>query len=218
MTSAAASSLPPFVEDAGAAEARRRRNIERWKARSRQIHFFRRALPAAIAVILVSLAGWVLVRSILTSMGDLKNATSTIHMTNAHFYGRDENGHPYVMSAAEATRSDRDMQRIALNKVQLNFDAGGANKNSHISADHGVYREDDRILRLRGNVIMKDQSGNTFVTDQAVVNTVNNSIQGQDHVQGAGPMGAVASDSYAVYDKGATVVFQGHVHSQIKHR
>lgn len=217
MTSAAAPSLPPFAEDAGA-EARRRRNIERWKARSRQIRFFRKALPAAIAVILVGLGGWVLVRSILTQMGDIKSATSTIHMTNARFYGRDENGRPYVLSAAEATRSDRDMQRITLSKVRLNFDAGGANKDSHISADHGVYREDDRILRLRGNVIMKDQSGNTFVTDKAVVNTVNNSVVGQEHVQGAGPMGAVASDSYAVYDKGATVVFQGHVHSQIKHR
>ena len=103
-------------------------------------------------------------------------------------------------------------------KPQLNFDSGGANQNSHISADHGVYREDDRILRLRDNVVMHDQTGNTFLTDQAVVNTVNNSVEGRDHVQGSGPMGAVTADSYAVYDKGATIVFRGDVHSQIKHR
>lgn len=218
MTSAAAPSLPPFTEDAGAAEARRKRNIERWKARSRQIKFFRKALPAAIAVILVGLASWVLLRSILTSMGDLKSATSTIHMTNARFYGRDENGRPYELSAEEATRSDKDFQRIALSRLQLTFDAGGQNQNSHISADHGVYREDDRILRLRDHVFMKDQTGNTFLTDQATVNTVNNSAEGRDHVQGDGPMGSVTADSYAVYDKGATVVFHGHVHSLIKHR
>ena len=47
---------------------------------------------------------------------------------------------------------------------------------------------------------------------------VNNSVEGRDHVQGSGPMGAVTADSYAVYDKGATVVFRGHVHSTIKHR
>ena len=192
--------------------------MQRWRRRSRQIHFFRRALPTAIAVILVSLAGWVLLRGFLTRMGDLKSAISTIHMTNARFYGRDENGRPYVMGAAEATRSDKDFQRIALYKLYLTFDSGGANQNSHISADHGVYREDDRILRMRDHVVMRDQTGNTFLTDQAVVNTVNNSVIGRDHVQGFGPMGAVTADSYAVYDKGATVVFQGHVHSTIKHR
>jgi lipopolysaccharide export system protein LptC len=217
VTSAATTSLNPVTDDSGA-EARRRRNMGRWRRRSRQIHFFRRALPAAIAVILVGLLGWVLLRGFLTRMGDLKSATSTIHMTNAHFFGRDENGRPYVLSATEATRSDRDMQRIALSKLQMNFDSGSANQNSHISADHGVYREDDRILRLRDHVVMRDQTGNTFVTDQAVVNTVNNSVQGRDNVNGWGPLGSVTADSYAVYDKGATVVFQGHVHSTIKHR
>ena len=217
MTSAASPPFSHFADDA-TSQARRQRNMERWKRRSRQIHFFRRALPIAIAVILVTLTGWVLLRGFLNQIGDLRSATSTIHMTNARFFGRDESGRPYVMSANEATRSDNDFQRITLYKLQLTFDSGGANQNSHVSADHGVYREDDRILRLRDHVVMKDQTGNTFVTDQAVVNTTNNSVVGNDHVQGVGPMGAVTADSYAVYDKGATVVFRGHVHSQIKHR
>jgi lipopolysaccharide export system protein LptC len=192
--------------------------MERWRKRSRQIHFFRRALPVSIAIILVVLAGWVLLRGFLTRLGDLQSATNTIHMTNARFYGRDENGRPYELAAVEATRSDKDFQRISLSRLQLTFDSGGANENSHISADHGVYREDDRILRLRDHVFMKDQTGNTFLTDQATVNTVNNSATGRDHVHGYGPLGAVTADSFAVYDKGAIVVFQGHVHSQIKHR
>jgi len=217
VTSAAAPPFTHFADDA-TSQARRQRNMERWKRRSRQIHFFRRALPTAIAVILVTLSGWVLLRGFLTRISDLRSATSTIHMTNARFFGRDENGRPYVMGANEATRSDKDFQRITLYKLQLTFDSGGANQNSHVSADHGVYREDDRILRLRNHVVMQDQTGNTFVTDQAVVNTINNSVVGSDHVEGVGPMGAVTADSYAVYDKGATVVFRGHVHSQIKHR
>jgi lipopolysaccharide export system protein LptC len=217
VTGAAPPLLPSFTEDAGA-EARRRRNMERWRRRSKQIHFFRRALPTAIAMILIVLAGWVLLRGFLTRLGDLSRATSTIHMTNAHFYGRDGNGRPYVLGALEATRSDKDFQRIALQKLQLTFDSGGTGQGSHISADHGVYREDDRILRLRDHVVMRDQAGNTFLTDQATVNTVTNSVEGRDHVEGAGPMGSVQSDSYAVYDKGATVVFRGHVHSRIKHR
>lgn len=217
MTGAASPLSPVFAEDPSA-EARRRRNIERWKQRSRQIHFFRRALPTAIAVIVISLAGWILLRGFLTRLGDLRNATSTIHMTNAQFHGRDGNGRPYVLGAVEATRSDRDSQRIALARLHLTFDAGGNDQNSHISADHGVYREDDRILRLRDHVTMHDQTGNTFLTDQAIVNTVTNAVEGRDHVQGSGPMGSVSADSYNIYNKGETVVFRGHVHSQIKHR
>jgi lipopolysaccharide export system protein LptC len=217
VTSVASPSFAPFAEDPGA-EARRRRNLDRWRRRSRMIHFYRRALPAAIAVILVGLMGWVMLRGFLTRLGDLDAVTSTIHMTNARFYGRDENGRPYVLGANEATRSDKDLQRIALSRLHLLFDSGGENQSSHISADHGVYREDDRILRLRDHVVMRDQTGNTFITDQAVVNTVNNSVVGRDNVKGWGPMGSVEADSYAVYDKGATVVFTGHVHSVIKHR
>jgi lipopolysaccharide export system protein LptC len=209
----AASSPPSSIADDSPTDARRRLNLRRWRRRSRRIHFFRRALPAAIVLILVSLGGWVLLRGLLTRTGDLRAATSTIHMTNARFYGRDESGRPYVMGASEATRSDNDLRRITLIKPLLNFDSGGENLNSHISADHGVYREDDRILRLRDHVVMHDQAGDTFVTDQAM----NNSVEGRDHVEGFGPMGSVTADSYAVYDKGRTVVFRGHVHSRIKH-
>jgi lipopolysaccharide export system protein LptC len=217
VTSAASPPTSGFADNPGA-QTRLQKSMERWRRRSRQIHFFRRALPTAIIIILIVLAGWILLRGFLSRLGDLRSATSTIHMTNARFYGRDENGRPYELSAEEATRSDKDFQRIALSRLQLTFDAGGQNQNSHISADHGVYREDDRILRLRDHVFMKDQTGNTFLTDQATVNTVNNSAEGRDHVQGDGPMGSVTADSYAVYDKGATVVFHGHVHSLIKHR
>ena len=132
MTSAASPPFSPLAEDA-TSEARRQRNMQRWKRRSRQIHFFRRA-PArsAIGVILVSLAGWVLLRGFLTRLGDLRSATSTIHMTNARFFGRDENGRPYVLGATEATRSDKDFQRITLHRIQLTFDSGGANQNKAI--------------------------------------------------------------------------------------
>ena len=102
--------------------------MERWRRRSRQIHFFRRALPTAIIVILIVLAGWILLRGFLSRLGDLRAATTTIHMTNARFFGRDENGRPYELSAVEATRSDKDFQRIALSKLQLIFDAGGENQ------------------------------------------------------------------------------------------
>ena len=217
MSSGAASPSIHGLADATADAARRQHNLERWRRRSRQIQFYRRALPAVIATILVLLASWVLLRGFLTRIGDVRGAVGTIHMTNAHFYGRDGTGHPYVMGAGVAVRSDSDLQRISLIRPALTFDSSGA-QSSHISADQGIYREDDQILRLRDHVVMHDQTGDTFLTDRAIVDTVHNWVVGRSHVQGFGPTGAVTADSYAVYDKGQRVVFQGNVHSRLKHR
>ena len=217
MSSQAASPSIHGLADASADAARRQYNMERWRKRSRQVQFFRRALPAAIGAILVLLAGWVLLRGFLTRIGDARGDVGTIHMTNAHFYGRDGTGRPYVMAAGVAVRSDSDLRRISLEKPALTFDNTGGQA-SHISADQGVYREDDQILRLRDHVVMHDQTGDTFLTDRAIVDTVHNTVVGRSHVQGFGPNGAVTADSYSVYNQGQRVVFQGNVHSRIKHR
>lgn len=204
--------------EAGAAQAaRRRRNLERWRRRSRLIHFYRRALPATMAAILICLAGWVLARGLLTRLGDVRNAIGTIHMSNARFFGRDQDGRPYVMAAAEAIRYDNDLQRIILRKPAFSFDSGGKSA-SQVNADWGVYRDDNKLLHIWTHVVMVDSSGDVFHTDQAVVDTVNDTVNGPAHVDGEGPTGSVSADSFAVYDKGGLVVFRGHVHSERKAR
>ena len=200
---------------AGGPAARRRARMEQWRRRSRLILRFRRILPAAIGAIIVLLTGWVVVKGILTRIGDVNGGGGAIHMTNARFFGRDGSGRAYVLGANEASRVNGDIQRIELIGPLLTFGAGGDSE-AHISADKGVYREDDRILRLNGHVVLRDPSNNVFTTDQAIVDTVHGTVVGKSNVSGSGPTGRITADTFAVYDQGKRVVFTGDVHSRFK--
>lgn len=196
--------------------ARRERGMARWRARSLLIHRLRRILPAIIGAILLLLAGWVIVGAILSRLADPHAAgQALIHMTNAHFYGRDNTGKPYVLSAAEASRDDKDLQLVALQLPTLTLDVGTP-QSSHVSADAGVYREDSRILRLKGHVALQTANGNLFRTDEAVVDTVSATVHGPTPVSGVGPSGEITAQNFDIYDRGARVVFRGEVHSRMK--
>ena len=196
--------------------ARRARDLARWRRRSRLIAALRLALPALIAVIGVVFAGWALFGDMATHVGPARDSaiSESIHMTNARFLGRDEQGRAYVLTAAGATRDDANPMRVALVAPAMTFDADGTNP-THMSADSGVYREDTRILMLNGHVTLRDAIGDNFATDQAIVDTVKGAVAGRSGVAGRGPTGGIQADSYAVTDRGQTLVFQGRVHSRL---
>jgi lipopolysaccharide export system protein LptC len=217
MAADAALPLAPFPHG-GAPLSRRRERMEQWRRHSRLIHQLRRALPAATLAIILLLVGWVGVRGVLTRLSDLHGlGNGLIHMTNAHFYGRDGDAKPFVLGAAEAIRDDFDPHRIWLTAPKLGLDVNDI-RESHISADRGVYRDDTRILVLHGHIALRDAEGNNLFTDQAIVDTVHGSIVGQGRVSGFGPTGSISAQTFVVYDQGRRIVFRGEVHSIMKRR
>lgn len=190
--------------------------MTRWRARSALIKRLRLALPAAAGAILVLLFGWVAVGAILANLGEARRpGQALIHMTNARFYGRDSDGKPYVLGSVEASRNDNDLKQVALSQPTLTLDDGGPNP-TRVSADSGDYREDTRILRLAGHVVMITSTGDVFHTGRAVVDTVQGTVDGPTPVTGSGPQGAIQANAFDVYDRGARVVFRGEVHSVMK--
>jgi lipopolysaccharide export system protein LptC len=213
MTGAAV--VAPFSTETDATE-RRRLAYERWLVRSRQVRFARRALPVIIGVILVLIIGALEARGLMRHLGDVGASTGlSIHMTNAQFFGRDKSGRPFVVSASEAARDDRDLARFVLTMPQLVLDAGNP-KASRVSAASGVYRQDNRIAELNGKVTVTDGQGDTFVTDRAIVDTAHGAVTGPSPVRGAGPMGVITAQSFEVLQNGQRVVLRGNVHSIIK--
>ncbi len=193
---------------------RRARVMRRWRRRSRLIAGLRRLLPLAILAIALLFGGWIVFGGQLSGGAGRGAGPGSIHMTNAQFLGRDSQGGGYVLTAAEAARDNTDFQRIALIKPTLTMDSDGK-KPTRLSADRGVYREDNRILLLNGHVSVRDSQGDSFLTNQAIVDTVNGAVAGKSPVVGQGPSGYIRADSYAIYDRGQRLVFQGKVHSRI---
>jgi len=183
--------------------------MEAWRKRSRRIHFFRRALPVAIGVLVIGVVGWVVARTVMADMADRAAQQSDIRMTNPRFYGQDARGQSFVLGAAEAIQDRQRSTLVQLIRPTLRLNATGE-RPTEVSALNGVYDEQTQAISLSGEVTVVDGgSGFRFQTGQALVDTETGVISGQGAVQGRGPLGTIDASSYAIYDQGARVVFEG---------
>lgn len=212
--------MEPLVPDAAdtpqSLEALRsedsRRVVEamaQWRRRSRLIAFFRRALPAAIILLLLVLVGWVVARTMLAGMADLAAQRSEVRMTNPRFYGQDGRGQGFVLGASEAVQDRRRPEIIRLTDPDLRLNAAGERPTT-VTADRGVYVETSRRVTLTDNVVVIDGgSGYRFESPFARIDTVRGVISGDRGISGVGPTGSVQAPNYAIYDNGARVLFRG---------
>jgi lipopolysaccharide export system protein LptC len=212
MASSADNAAPP---PAGAEPGQRREELQRWRRRSRAIHFWRRALPGVIVGVVAILALWIGGRSAiikLTTPPRPPPATG-LRMVNPRFYGRDKSNNAFVLGASEAARDAAGSKNVVLAAPHLTL--GGGDDATRVHADRGVYREDQRQLSLEGQVQINSGNGYTFTSPNAVVDTTKGAVEGESGIQGEGPLGHIDASSYGVYDRGKRIVMKGDVHAHI---
>jgi lipopolysaccharide export system protein LptC len=160
------------------------------------------------------LAGFVAAHAIRQHQAAQAGVSAPIRMLNPHFYGRDAQGRPYILTAREAARDTRSFQTVLLSDPFVTLD-NPQGRPSTLVADTGVYHEDTRILLLRGHVRATDSTSGKFASDEAVVNTRTGSVVGPQALQSQSNTGALQSRSFDVYDKGDRMVFKGGVHARL---
>jgi lipopolysaccharide export system protein LptC len=213
-------SLPPDpprpATDASVDAARVHAAAAEWRKRSRLIHFFRRALPVAIVTVTAALLLWVVGKSVWSSVTGLKASEGAqIRVTNARFYGQDDQGRAFVLGAREAVRRNAATQIVTLTGPNLRL-SSRENKPTQASAARGVYDQRSQRVRLSGGVSVRDEgSGYRFDTEDTTIDTRTGVISGNSPVRGAGPVGQFSASSYAVYDQGSRVTFKGNVRARL---
>lgn len=215
MPSASHTAAPP--PPPRGAQDRRRAELERWRRRSRAIHFWRRLLPGVIVVIAAVLALWIGGRSLiikLTTPPKPLPATG-LRMVNPRFYGRDKSNSAFVLGAASAARATSTSKNVTLAAPTLTLGVGGPDT-THVQAQAGTYQEDQRQLNLKGQVQIRSSSGYTFTSPSAQVDTTKGTVKGDSGVQGQGPLGHIAASSYGVYDRGQRIIMKGDVRAHIE--
>lgn len=200
-------------------EARIERAMDKWRRRSRLIRFLRRALPSAIGAVFAVLIGWILVNSVLANLPNLNPGGATIRMTNPHFYGQDDNGRSFTVGGREAIRrrvGGRDVVELFGPALRLQT---GPDRAVEVTARAGVYDEGSKLMRLNRDVHLQDTYHHTdFQTGEAVIDSRTGDIHGATPVSGRSPLGAVTASSYAIFDRGARIEFDGAVRSRIDQR
>ena len=195
---------------------RRQRLLRQWRRHSALIGLLRKLLPGLCGVILVAIAGWSAVNVLYARNDGPKVKSSQIRMLNPYLQGRTEAGKPYLVRAASAVRDNNDTAKMTLERPVLTLDSGGPEW-TKVQADHGVYREDNGLLDLHGHVILDDYKGNHMVTEHAFVDSKKNNVDGETHISGHGPLGAIEASSYSLHNGGAYVHLEGRVKTRIEH-
>lgn len=190
-----------------------RRDFARWRRRSRMIRRLRILLPGAIALILLTMGGFVVHATVMGGRATPAEDDEPIQLVNPRFVGRDDKGRAFVLTAKVAVRDEGDYQRVVLETPTLILDEEGPNP-TRITAKSGVYREDRRVLNLDGGVKMNGANAN-FDTASSIFNTATGELEGQGQISGVGSLGEITAKSYGVYDKGERLVFKGGVRGQI---
>ena len=195
---------------------RRRRLLRQWRRHSALIGVLRTLLPTLCVAILAAIAGWAAMNVLFARSEGAKVTSSQIRMLNPYLQGRTEAGKPYLVRAASAVRDNTDTAKMTLEQPVLTLGAGGPEW-TKVQADHGVYREDNGLLDLHGHVTLDDYRGNHMVTEHAFVDSKKSNADGETHIAGHGPLGAIEASSYSLRNGGAYVHFEGHVKSRIEH-
>jgi lipopolysaccharide export system protein LptC len=195
---------------------RRRRLLKQWRRHSAAIAVLRGLLPALCVLILATIAVWAGLNVVNGRSDAVKVSTdSDIRMQSPVVQGRTERGQPYIVRMASATRDNVNSSKMTLDKPVLTLDAGGPMW-TIVRANTGVYREDTGMLDLHGAVVLDDYKGNHLVTEHALVDTKKNNVEGDSHISGHGPLGAIDASSYSLRDGGAYLLFKDRVKLRIQ--
>lgn len=189
-------------------------DLQRWRKRSRMVKTLRWALPAAAGALVLMLGGQVVWNAFARETPSLEKASTVVRMTNPRFFGRDEKGRPFRISAKSAARDDNDINVIKLEQPDVSLAMNGPSE-TRATARTGIYRESDRTLKLQGDVKFSDAGGYRFAAEEANVDTRAGRVVGQGPVRGEGPGTQLNANGYTVEDKGDRVIFRGRVRARL---
>jgi lipopolysaccharide export system protein LptC len=185
------------------------------RAHSRLVLLMRWLLPTLILAMLGLLGAFVVGEAVRAAASRPKELPTQIRMISPHFIGRDNQGRAFNLTSRVAVRDDADMQRVHLTAPVMMLDVDSDHPKT-LTADHGVYDEDTRMLRLDGHVRVDDSTNSTAGTNEALVDTRAGTVTGDSAVSAMGPMGQIHGNSYTANQKNDVIVMHGGVHAVIK--
>jgi len=185
---------------------RRATSLKEARARTALVHILR--LLVTIGAVLA--AGWLLgtvIESSLRQKGAEPGATGlSVTVLGPRFDGYDANERPYTLTAETARRRRDNVGLIDLVNPRLQDAAS-----STVQAREGVWNAETEVLDLVGDVVMTDAAGYTFTSQRTRMHVRENRVEGQDPLQGKGPIGDVRADAYEVLDDGNRIILKGNV-------
>jgi lipopolysaccharide export system protein LptC len=137
------------------------------------------------------------------------SSNDTLSMTNARYFGTDEKGQPYSVTAQGVRQHAKEDKAIDLvsPKAEVNLTNGTY---LQAGASQGLYDRENEKLDLSGEVTVFQDQGNQIKTSQAVVMLKAGTATGRKPVSGEGPYGTMqAEGGFDMSENGRIMNFHG---------
>jgi lipopolysaccharide export system protein LptC len=222
--STGASTTTPAPAEPSAAVARRRLSVARetlhrapnqkqMARRRRLLRWTKWILPAAAAVLLISIGAWPeLNRAMNAGRTGLRQASrfamDSGRLVGAHYRGLDVHGRPYTITADEAQQVSGSGDRINLTRpIADTLTQSGSWV--MIRADRGVYMQHSQLLDLDGHVFLYRDDGIMMNGPTAGLDLKRGIIASDDGVHAEGPFGVLDAQGYLMSQRDGLVQFRG---------
>ncbi|MBX7198420.1 MAG: LPS export ABC transporter periplasmic protein LptC [Rhodospirillaceae bacterium] len=173
---------------------------------SRFVQIMKIALPVAAVVLLVV----VLVLPMLRQQEErirvapVKDANGrSLAMTNARYFGTDDKGQPYEVTAQSVRQGAAGDKVVELTQPKADIRTTSGNAIS-ASASSGIYDHDKREIDLSGEVTL-DQAQGKLRTSQAHITLKDGSARGNAKVTGEGSFGKLEASGFS-YNKDDKII------------
>lgn len=185
---------------------RRATSLKEARRRTALVHILR--LLFTIGAVLS--AGWLLGTIIESSLRERRAQPGTAGLSvtvhGPRFDGYDDNDRPYTLTASTAQRRRDNVNLVDLVNPRLKDAAS-----TTVQARTGIWNTEAEVLDLAGDVVMTDAAGYTFTSQKTRMYVKENRVEGQEPLNGFGPVGEVRADAYEVLDDGNRIVLKGNV-------
>jgi len=182
--------------------ARRRVSL----AYSRFVSLMKVGLPALALGLLALLAAWPTIQQTIhpPTSADI----GRLDMNNARFFSIDAERQPFSVVADNASQSSDEPGIILLTSPEAEMTQGDGSW-VVLKGRQGFFNQSSHLLRLTDDVVIMQDDGYEFRSDEAFVDTRAGIAWGNKNVVGQGPFGEIRAKGFKILDKGQTVVFSG---------
>lgn len=133
---------------------------------------------------------------------------SSLSLVNARYFGTDDSGQPFSVTAESVRESDDEEDLIDLTAPQADITLNDGSWLT-VGAARGSYQREAQVLDLTGEVNLFQDQGYELHTDSVTILLEEGRARSSTPVSSQGPFGQLESQGFVLQDKGKTVLFKG---------
>lgn len=210
------------VEDMKAKQAigerlgKRRRAVVRSAGYSRFVGAMRFLLPGTAAVLVALVVAWPTLsrrdEGLKLSFADIEagTTTETVYLTNARYFGTDDEDRPFSLTAREVFQEFPDSEEVRFTAPRADITLANGDRMG-LEAELGTLLRNSETLVLEGGVDIRSEDGYRFFTPRAEIDLRASTAHGNAPVEGNGPLGSLNADSFELDQANRTYRFEGRV-------